>query len=143
MNKAIASSAGEHVFRINVLHWIAFYRSREVVIESGLPVQSGALDLAISFPDDTLWVIECGVASKADSPDKVAELVEGKLKQAQRYTIGKLRRKATYCLAVVFQKIAKASAAGTEEFKYATSLALSRRGEDVDQQPVFEAVEIV
>jgi hypothetical protein len=143
MNKAMRRKAGEYVFHINVLYWAALYRSRHIVIESGTAEQSGALDLAISFPqDNTLWVIEFGVAGKDDRKAKVADFVTQKLLQAQRYAIGKPQVTTMYCLAVVFQKTIKASAARAEEVNYATYLALSRRGDDVDQQPVFEAVEI-
>jgi hypothetical protein len=143
MNKAMRRKAGEYVFHINVLHWAALFRSRHMVIESGTPVQSGALDLAISFPqDNTLWVIEFGVARKDDTTFKVADFVTQKLHQAERYAIGNPQITTTYCLAVVFQKTIKASAAGAEEVNYATSLALSRRFEDANQQPVFKAVEI-
>jgi hypothetical protein len=139
----MAGKAGEHDFHVNVLHWATFFRSSDIVIECGSPAQSGALDFAIAFPtDETVWVIEFGVADKGGSSDKVADFVIEKLEQAQRYAIGEQRRATTYSLAVVFQKTTKASAAETEEFKYATSLALSRRGEDVDQRPSFETVKI-
>lgn len=138
LHKAMNGTRGEHVFHINVLHWALLFRSGQVLVESETHTQSGSLDIAITFPQhSTLWVIEFGVKDIDSSPEAVQTFLQGKLEQAQRYAIGRGGFATSRCLAVVFQKTRKASAALAEEFKYATSLKLSKRVEDVDGEPQF------